>query len=73
MFTGLDHHPVNSRRVITIFPTRLGRGRLLCDEGHHPRHKRRQRARSAAPAGLLEQLRRQPAEQGDQHRHIEHM
>lgn len=42
----------------------LGRGRLLCDEGHHPRHQRRQRARPDAPAGLPEQLRRQPAQQG---------
>lgn len=66
MFTGLDH--LTSSRRVTVVPTCcLGRGRLLCDEGHHPRHKRRQRARSAASARLPEQLRRQPAQQGDRH------
>lgn len=55
-----------SSRAVTVSPTCLGRGRLLCDEGHHPRHQRRQRARPAAPARLPEQLRRQPAQQGDE-------
>lgn len=68
LLTGLDHS-VNSRRV-TVLPTRLGWGRLLRDEGHHPRHKRRQCAGSDAFARLLEQLRRQPAQQSEQHKHV---
>lgn len=56
---------IHSWGGVTISSTCLGWGGFLCDEGYHPRHKRWQRARSDTSAWFLEQLRRQPAQQGE--------